>query len=206
MGKRAKGLDAVRQNNMLKKSMLASCKKYAEQLEAENYQLKNDPNTVIGSFIGQFRELYGQNQRLSTLAAALIKKLDDKVVLTKDDMESYNGKRINIKWEIAEGETVETAKEFTFTYELQDAPPEGQPVQATEQPGTELHQCTDPDCAAKDTPHVHAALPATAEAEAPGDRVPVTEEEAAAIGASLQNDWVHEEPVVVENAAAEQPE
>jgi hypothetical protein len=54
-------------------------------------------------------------------------------------MESYNGKRVNIKWEIADGETIETAKEFTFTVELQDAPPQGQPVQATETPGTHVH-------------------------------------------------------------------
>src|SRR5258708_15012408 len=123
MGKRSKGLDKVMSQSQVKKSMLSSCKAYATQLEKENYELKNDPNSVIGAFIGQFRELYGQNQRLSTLAACLIKKLEDKVVLTKEEMESYNGKRINIKWEIADGETIETAKEFTFTYELQDAPP-----------------------------------------------------------------------------------
>lgn len=147
MGKRSKGVDAVIQKNMLKKAMLASCKKYAEQLERENYALKNDPGSVVGQFIAQFRELYSQNQRLSTLAAALIKKLGDTVVLSKEEMESYNGKRINIKWEIAEGETLETAKEFTFTYELQDAPPQGQPVQATETPGEEpAHECSDPDC------------------------------------------------------------
>jgi hypothetical protein len=135
MGKRSKGLDAVRENNRLKKSMLSSCKKYAEQLEKENYELKSDPETVIGSFIGQFREIYGQNQRLSVLAACLIGKLGEKVVLTKDEMESYKEKRINIKWEIADGETAETAKEYIFSYEVQDAPPQGQPVQATEQPG-----------------------------------------------------------------------
>jgi len=134
MGKRAKGLDAVRQNNMLKKQMLSACKKYAEQLEKENFELKNDPNTIIGQFIGQFRELYGQNQRLSVLTASLIRKLDEKVILTKEEMESFKDKRINIKWEIADGETVETAKEFVFTYELEDAPPQGQPVQATELP------------------------------------------------------------------------
>jgi hypothetical protein len=135
MGRRAKGLDAVRQRNMLKKSMLSSCRKYAEQLEKENYDLKTDPGTAIGQFIGQFRELYSQNQRLSVLSASLIKKLDDKVVLSREEMESFKEKRINIKWEIADGETVETAKEFTFTYELEDAPPQGQPVQATEAPG-----------------------------------------------------------------------
>jgi len=134
MGRRSKGLDAIRQRNTLKKQMLSSCRKYVEQLEKENYDLKNDPSTVIGSFIGQFRELYGQNQRLSVLAVSLIRKLNDKVVLTKEEMESLQQKRINIKWEVADGETVETAKEFAFTYELQDAPPQGQPVQATEQP------------------------------------------------------------------------
>jgi hypothetical protein len=134
MGRRAKGLDAVRQNNMLKKQMLSSCKKYAEQLEKENYELKNDPNTIIGQFIGQFRELYGQNQRLSVLGASLIKKIGDKVVLSREEMESFKQKRINIKWEVPDGETVETAKEFVFSYELEDAPQEGQPVQVTEMP------------------------------------------------------------------------
>src|SRR5271154_3760974 len=138
MGKRAKGLDAVRQANSMKKQMLVSCKKYAEALEKENYELKNDPNTVIGAFIGQFRELYGQNQRLSTLGAALIKKLGDTVVMTREEMEQYKDKRINIKWEIADGETIETATAFTFSYDLQDAPPQGQPVQATEQPGVAI--------------------------------------------------------------------
>jgi hypothetical protein len=143
MGKRSKGLDAVRERNRLKKGMLSSCKKYAEQLEKENYELKNDPNTVIGAFIGQFRELYSQNQRLSVLGASLINKLGDKVVLTKEEMEAFKDKRINIKWEIADGETVETAKEFVFSYELQDAPPQGQPVQATEQPGLEPVEIAD---------------------------------------------------------------
>jgi len=155
MGKRSKGLNAVQQNNMLKKSMLSSCKKYAEQLEKENYALKNDPNTVIGQFISQFKELYGQNSRLSVLVACLIKKLDEKVVLSKEEMEAFKQKRINIKWEIADGQTVETATEYTFTYELQDAPPEGQPVQQTEQPG-EIPECTDPECTLpKDLKHTH---------------------------------------------------
>jgi hypothetical protein len=143
MGKRSKGLNQVQQRNMLKKSMLSSCKKYAEQLEAENYALKNDPNTVIGQFIGQFREVYSQNQRLSTLAAQLIRKLGDSVVVTKEELEAFQTKRINIKWEIADGETIETAKEYTFSYELEDAPPQGQPVQTTEQPGTEQPVQTD---------------------------------------------------------------
>jgi hypothetical protein len=151
MGKRAKGLDLVRQQNAVKKSMLVSCKKHAEQLEAENYALKNDPKTVVGQFIGQFREMYSQNSRLSVLAAALIKKLGDNVVMTKGELEAYQDKRINIKWEVPDGQDVTTATEFTFAYELQDAP-----KQTPVQPATEFVECTDPNCnLPKDLKHTH---------------------------------------------------
>jgi hypothetical protein len=153
MGKRAKGLDLVRQQNAVKKSMLVSCRKYAEQLEAENYALKNDPNTVVGQFIGQFRELYSQNSRLSVLAAALIRKLGETVVLTKGELEAYQDKRINIKWEVPEGQDATTATEFNFTYELQDAPKQ-QPTPV--QPMSEFVECTDPNCnLPKDLKHTH---------------------------------------------------
>lgn len=149
MGKRSKGLSLVREKNKLKKEAMGPLRKYAEQLEAENYALKNDPNTVVGKFIGQFRELYGQNSRLSVLCANLIKKLDEKVVLTKEDMEQFQNNRINIKWEVPDGETVETAKEFTFTYELVAVE---QPAPAVE----EAVECTDPECTLpKDLKHTH---------------------------------------------------
>lgn len=153
MGKRAKGLDLVRQQNAVKKSMLVSCKKYAEQLEAENHALKNDPNTVVGQFIGQFRELYSQNSRLSVLAAALIRRLGESVTMTKGELEAYQDKRINIKWEVPEGQDVTTATEFNFTYELQDAPKQA-PIPV--QPATEFVECTDPNCnLPKDLKHTH---------------------------------------------------
>jgi len=171
MGKRAKGLDAVRQANSMKKQMLSSCKKYTEQLEKENYELKNDPQTVIGAFIGQFRELYGQNQRLSTLGAALLKKLGDTVVMTRDEMEAYKDKRINIKWEIADGETIETATSFTFSYELQDAPQGGQPVQATETPGVTV------PVAAPIADETQKAVTVNFAPEVPVDEIPPSVEE-----------------------------
>lgn len=155
------GRGFIKAKNKLKKEYMEPLRKYAEQLEKENAALKGDPNTVIGQFIGQFRELYGQNSRLSVLAASLIKKLGDSVTMTKEDMEAFQNKRINIKWEIAEGETVETAKEFIFSYELQEAPVEGQPVQHTQQPGAEDFECTDPECSLpKDLKHRHDVPPA----------------------------------------------
>jgi hypothetical protein len=146
------GRGRIKAKNNLKKQYMEPLRKYAEQLEKENQALKGDPNTVIGQFVGQFRELYGQNGRLSVLAACLIEKLGKKVVLSKDEMEKFQNNRINIKWEVADGETGETAKEFTFTYEL--APAE----QPSPQP--EPVECTDPNCTLpKDLKHVHTVQP-----------------------------------------------
>jgi hypothetical protein len=149
------GKGYIKAKNKLKKEYMAPLRKYAEQLEKENHALKNDPNSVVGQFIGQYRELYGQNQRLSVLVATLIAKLGDQVKVAKEEMSAFENKLINIKWEIGDGETVETAKEFTFSYELKDAPPQGQPVQQTEDPA-QMPECTDPNCTLpKDLKHTH---------------------------------------------------
>lgn len=149
------GRGLIKAKNNLKRQYMKPLQDYCKQLEAENAALKGDPGTLIGQFIGQFRELYSQNARLSVLTACLIKKLGENVVLSRDEMEQFQTKRINIKWEIADGETMETAKEFTFTYELTDAPEQGQPVQKTENPD-EIPECTDPNCTLpKDLKHRH---------------------------------------------------
>lgn len=131
------GRGFAKRKNAMKKQYLSQAVKYIEQLEKENQALKSDPGSVIGQFIGQYREMYSQNSRLSVLAAALLKKNGDKVELTKEEMESFQGNRINIKWELPEGETShEDAKSYVFTYELV---PEQQPnaeVLPTEEPGT----------------------------------------------------------------------
>lgn len=145
------GRGYIKQKNQLKKQYLAPLRKYAEQLEEENKTLKNDPESVVGQFIGEYREVYAQNQRLSVLVATLIRKLSDKVTVTKDEMEAFQNKLINIKWEIADGASAETAKEYIFSYELKDAPPMGLPVQTTEDP-----ECIDPNCTLpKDLQHTH---------------------------------------------------
>jgi len=149
------GRGYVKQKNAMKKQYMEPLRKYCEQLEKENAALKGDPNTVIGQFIGQYREVYSQNSRLSVLCATLIKKLGEKVVVAKEEMESFQQKRINIKWEVPEGFTVETATEYTFSYELQDAPQAQSQVQAPEPV-----ECTDPNCTLpKDLKHSHTAQP-----------------------------------------------
>jgi hypothetical protein len=151
------GRGFIKRKNQLKKQYMEPLRKYAEQLEKENHALKNDPNTIIGQFIGQYKELYSQNQRLSVLTATLIKKLGDSVVVTKEEMRQFENKLINIKWEIGDDLTIETATEYTFSYELKDAPAQGIPVQQTEDPG-QMPECTDPNCSLpKDLKHRHTA-------------------------------------------------
>jgi hypothetical protein len=134
----------LKQKNALKRQYLSQAVKYIDQLEKENEALRGDPNTMIGQFIGQFRELYSQNSRLSVLAATLIKRLGDKVELQKEEMEAFKDQRINVKWDLPEGTaSAEEATSFIFSYEAQPAegaqpidvvPPPADTVVPTEQP------------------------------------------------------------------------
>ena len=147
------GRGYIAKKNAMKKTYMEPLKKYAEQLEKENYALKNDPDSLIGEFIGQYRELQSQNSRLSVLCAALIRKLGESVLLTKDEIEAYQQKRINIKWEVPDGTTLQTAQEYTFSYELQD-------ISKDSAPPTSEPECTDPSCTLpKDLKHTHTVDP-----------------------------------------------
>jgi hypothetical protein len=126
----------------MKKQFLNQAVKEIERLEKENHALKNDPETVIGQFIGQFRELYGQNSRLSVLAACLLQRLGGASTVAVEEMESFKGHRINIKWELPEGvEKHEDAKEYIFSFEtIKDQPKPAvtlEEIQPTETPAVE---------------------------------------------------------------------
>src|SRR5208337_1609667 len=106
-----------KRNKAITKMYLPTLKKYCEQLEAQLEQVKTDPNTALGQVIGQARELYTQNSRLSVLCAALIDKLGEKVSVKKSAMDKFENHRILIKWELPEGvEKPEEAEEFVFSY------------------------------------------------------------------------------------------
>ena len=107
-----------KRNKAITKMYLPRLQKYCQQLEAQLEQIKTDPNTALGQVIGQARELYTQNSRLSVLCAALIDKLDGKVSVKKSAMDKFENHRILIKWELPEGvEKAEDAEEFVFIYE-----------------------------------------------------------------------------------------
>lgn len=93
-------------------------KKYLANLEAENEQMKTDPNTTVGQLIPQMREAISQNKRLSVLAAALIEAQGGAVTLTKASLEAFESKVLNIKWTLPEGsDDPKTSESFIFTYE-----------------------------------------------------------------------------------------
>ena len=131
------GKGYLHQKNALKRQNLSQAVKYIEYLEGEVEAMQYDPGTVVGKFFNQYRELYGQNSRLSVLAACLLKKLGEKVQLTKEEMESFKGNRIKISWTLPDGvEKVEDASTYTFTYELQPETAGPVTVVPTEVPGT----------------------------------------------------------------------
>ena len=123
------GRGLIKQKNKLKKEHMAPLLRYAEELEKENYALKNDPESLTAKWIGEFRELYSQNSRLSVLTASLIKKLGDSVRITKEEMAAFKGNRINIRWELPEGVTKpEDAAEYIFTFDLEPEPTKAPPI------------------------------------------------------------------------------
>ena len=163
------GHGRIKAKNKMKKAYLGQAVQYIERLEKENQALKGDPNTIIGQFIGQFKELHAQNSRLSVLSACLIKKLGDQVKLTKEEMEAFKGNRINIKWELPDGTdpvNPEQASEYIFSFDLV---PENAPPQTIGTPTPEvIPDCTDPDCTLpRSLKHVHTAPPVV------GDVVPL---------------------------------
>lgn len=91
---------------------------YIKKIEAENEQMKTDPNTTIGQIIPQLRQAITQNKRLSVLAAAFIESQGGSLKITKEVLESFESKVLSIKWTLPEGEDkVDEASEFVFTYE-----------------------------------------------------------------------------------------
>ena len=91
---------------------------YIKKLESENERMKTDPDTTVGQLIMQMRDAVAQNKRLSVLAATLLEAQGGSVTLTKDALEAFETKVLNIKWTLPEGvEKVEDASEFIFTYE-----------------------------------------------------------------------------------------
>jgi hypothetical protein len=163
MGKtRHKGY--VTQKNAIKRQYLSQMIKEVERLTAENKALKEDPTSVVGKFIGQFNDVVSQNQKLSTLACAIINLSGGKIQVTRDQIEVFKGKRLSIEIQTPDGsvENLDKATEYVFTFKATEVQNEQAPAPA------ELPPCTDPNCTLpKDLKHTHSA-PLT-----PGETVPV---------------------------------
>jgi hypothetical protein len=124
------GRGYAKHKNALKKQFLTASSKLIEELQRENEALKTDPDSIVGQLIPKFRLVVSQNKKLNVLAATLIKMLGDKVVVTRAAIEEFEGKAINIVWEMPEGvDDYTKAEYYTFAYEemaetLEPAPEE----------------------------------------------------------------------------------
>jgi hypothetical protein len=111
------GRGILKQKKSLKRFYLSQMIKENERLNAELKAIKEDPTSVVGHFIGDFNEVIGQNQRLSALVCALLEQKGGKVVVTREEIEVFRGKRLRVNIEnLEDGTKFEDAKEYTFTY------------------------------------------------------------------------------------------
>ena len=132
-------LGRKKQINTAKKQFLHSIQKYAHALEAENRQLKTDPNTLIGKVIEEYQRAVTATKRLSVLIATVIKMSGGKIEVMKGDLEAFTGMLINIKWQVPDDvNKLEGADRYTFTY---DAIPD---PQATKQQAQETPPASPP--------------------------------------------------------------
>ena len=91
---------------------------YIKNLEMENKEMKTNPEGIVGQIIPQLREAISQNKRLSVLVASLIEAAGGSITVSKNSLESFESKVLNIKWAVPEGtENANSAVEFVFTYE-----------------------------------------------------------------------------------------
>lgn len=176
MTKTAQPMGMKKYKATVKKQFLGSLRKYAQQLEAELKAVYESPDTIVGKLATAYQGMQGANQRLSALCACLIKTSGGKVKMTKEELESFKGMAINIKWELPEGVTKpDEADSFVFTYDaIPQAELDKQQQAAAEAAAAQAAMPAPPP--APDTPE---APPAPAEegstfvaAEDPADTVP----------------------------------
>lgn len=121
--------------NALKMQSIIWLRREYERLTAENNALKGDPTSVIGKFINEFNDVVNQNQRLSSLACAMIAKFGEdnsvttgegeaavtvtkrRVEITRDAIEVFRGKRLQVQIETPDGvEKFDEADKYFFSY------------------------------------------------------------------------------------------
>lgn len=191
--------------NKLKMQNLKCCWKEIERLQAENKALKEDPTSVVGQFINEFNEVIGQNQRLSALTCAMITKhgvMGPKeklqVKITRDEIEVYRGKRLQVKIETNDDNIkFEDATEYFFSFEALEKEPEA--------PANMTPPCKDENCPLPKEPmHYHTPqgiLVATPE----GRAVPMQEPlECHDPNCTLPKDFKHSHTTPVDAPPAEE--
>jgi hypothetical protein len=100
-----------------KNHQIHELKKECERLQAENEQLKTDPEGVIGKFLGDYNKVAIQNNRLSAALCATMKE-NGNLVVKKETIDSFVKHRLIINFD-----TDEEAGTFTFSYVAEPVEP-----------------------------------------------------------------------------------
>jgi hypothetical protein len=156
------GRGILKKKKSLKMMYLGQVVKELSRVQAELKAIKEDPQSVVGNFIGQFNETINQNQRLSALACALITQDGGSAKVTREEIEVFRSKRLRIHIATPEDEgevKFEDAKSYLFTFTAttkeEDEAAEAAAKAAAADPAN-IPECTDPDCTLpKDLKHKH---------------------------------------------------
>lgn len=115
------GTGHLRERNKVRATQFNQLLREAQRLEAENKELKTNPEGVVGKFLSQLNLLGMQNSKLSALAAALIETGGGTAVVQKALIDSFGSTRVIIKVE-GNADTEEAVTEYRFTYEKEAVP------------------------------------------------------------------------------------
>ena len=147
------GKGFARRKKTIKTMFIGQMVKEVERLRAENKALKEDPDSVVGKFIGQFNDVVDQNQRLSALSCAMIRKQGDSVKVTREEIEFFTGKRLRVNVNTEGDVDLKDATEYIFSFTATTKEEEEAAKKAAE-----TVACTDPNCTLpKDLVHTHDA-------------------------------------------------
>jgi hypothetical protein len=125
------GKGFLKERNKVRSDQFNAMVREANRLEAENRELKTNPDGVVGKFLNKLNTLAMQNNKLSALSASLIKTAGGSVKVPRSLIEGFGGHRVVIKVE-GNAEKEEDTTEYLFTYEAEKVEASETPVVVTD--------------------------------------------------------------------------
>jgi hypothetical protein len=94
-----------------KNHTISELKKEVDRLTAENEQMKNDPEGLIGKFLKDYNEAIMQNNRLSATLCGYMKENSGSITVKKETFDSFTNHRLIINVVPSEGDV-----DYTFSF------------------------------------------------------------------------------------------